>query len=497
MGIRRFLALAVTALALVAVAPPGQAEPTGPTAPTATSDADNSITPRQARQIEKAQDWAHTDRAKSARWCRSGNDYRRISGKRSGGYLLSRQQWRTLGGRQFAPVPAKAPRFAQDYVAWKLVRRSGWDALSCLTGQWMKSVYVNRPGTKLGDILIPGTHDAGSAPIDVKAPCNPHFIYGSAAYLEAAKRRDACGVALLARTQSLNLGDQLRAGARYLDLRVGVPKRLAVTGPPIPKLGDPAKVPLVLHHEVVAQRLTRGLGQVVTFANNHPAEQLVLDFQHITLPEHPAAQQYYQRALVKLLTRWTPKPGQRTLCQLSYSRSVFPGADAKISQVRIGDAWRLRRNVVVVMDSDAMPDHSCFRDRDATLQSLWANTEDPDFLVSYNHDVTKRRKQLLDAGQCTTRDTDGNWCGLFVNQMQLSAQPATQAACLFSDTKPDLCSLFGFARLSNDRWPDLVRRWRMRQDLPMNIAMTDFFEHSKPSLVDTLIELNWRLLDRR
>lgn len=489
-------ALPVALVPAVSVAQPG-----------GRADADNGITARQARQIEKAQEWAATKRARSVRWCRSGNDYRRQSGDRSGAYLLTAGQWQRLGGDQFAARPAKAPRFAQDYVAWKLQRQSGPQSLTCLTGQWMQSLYVHRPGTRLGDILLPGTHDAGTAPIDVKAPCDPHFIYGSADYLELAKQRDPCGVAKLSRTQSLNLGDQLRAGVRYLDLRVGVPKRLAVTGPPVPKLGNPAKVPLVLHHEVVAQRLTRGLGQVITFANNHPAEQLVLDFQHLTFPDNPAARRYYQQALVKLLQSWTPEAGQRSLCQLSYNDRVFDVPDAKVSRVRIGDAWRLGRNVVVIVEPGGLPDRSCFRDRTKTLVSLWANTEDPDFLVSFNRQVTQQRKQVLAARPRDCYDPPnsapggrsnepGDWCGLFVNQLQLSAQAGTQAACLFSDTKPGICSLFGFARLSNDLWPDLVRRWRMQRDFPMNITITDFFEHSDPSLVDTMIELNWRLLDR-
>lgn len=507
---RLLLVLTAAALALAVAPASAVAQPDGTSGPLVTAgraDADNGISSAQARQLEKALVWAHTKRATSVRWCRSGNNYRRTSGGRSGAYLVTVGQWRSLGGRQFAARASKAPAFAQHYVAWKLHRRSGWDALSCLTGQWMESLYRNQPGTRLGDILLPGTHDAGTAPIDVKAPCNPNFIFGSAAYLETAKQRDPCGVAHLARTQSLNLGAQLRAGVRYLDLRVGVPKRLAITGPPIPKLGDPAKVPLVLHHEVVAQRLTRGLGQVITFANNHPAEQLVLDFQHLTLPDDPAARRYYQQALVKLLQSWTPKAGQRSVCQLSYNDRAFDVPDAKVSRVRIGDAWQLGRNVVVIVEPGGLPDRSCFRDRTKTLVSLWANTEDPDFLVSFNRHVTEQRKQVLagkprkcyhppNSAPDGRSNEAGDWCGLFVNQLQLSAQAGTQAACLFADTKPPICSLFGFSQLSNDRWPDLVRRWRLRLDFPMNITITDFFQRSDPSLVDTLIELNWRLLDR-
>lgn len=465
------------------------------------------LTNKQRDQVDRSRSWARTDRAKSARQCRSGNDYRREFGAKSGAYLMPLSTWRSLGGKQFGRLPLDAPKFAQDYIAWKLHKQSGWAHLGCLTGHWMQSMYVNKPKTTIGDILIPGSHDSATAPIDVDPPCNPEFIYGAAGYLDAAKQQNPCGVALLARTQSQDLGDQLRNGIRYLDLRIGVRRDQAITAPPVPKLGDPTKVPLVLHHEVIAQRLSKGLGQIINFANSHPAEQLVLDFQHVQFPTDPVVNRYYQDTLVKLLTDWTPKKGQRSLCDVAYSHKAFPVPDANLSGVAIGKAWNLAKNVIVIFPPGAMPSRSCFRDRQQMMVSLWANTEDPDFNISFNHEVTQERQDILSSKHPACYDPPnsapdgkaneaGDWCGLFVNQMQLSFQAATQANCLFSATPPKVCSLFELSQTINDRWPSLVRQWRMKQDLPMNITITDFFEHSDPSLVDTMIKVNWRVLDR-
>src|SRR5258708_6461052 len=59
--------------------------------------------------------------------------------------------------------------------------------------QWMFLLYDRIKDQKLGDIVIPGTHDSGSFSPDMVG---------------------------IARTQDHDLGQQLEGGIRYLDIRV-------------------------------------------------------------------------------------------------------------------------------------------------------------------------------------------------------------------------------------------------------------------------------------
>lgn len=63
---------------------------------------------------------------------------------------------------------------------------------------WMSHLAQKFPGAKLRDCMILGTHDSGSFSASPKIPCNS-----------------------VARTTRLSVYEQLKAGARYLDLRLG------------------------------------------------------------------------------------------------------------------------------------------------------------------------------------------------------------------------------------------------------------------------------------
>lgn len=98
-------------------------------------------------------------------------------------------------------------------------------------GEWMK--YVD-DGAKLTEIVIPGSHDAGTK-----------------------------GMMWMAETQDKSVADQLNAGSRYLDLRVKLKKDN-----------------LVINHTVVnGQKLSIVLKHIDTFLYNHPTETVLIDFQ--------------------------------------------------------------------------------------------------------------------------------------------------------------------------------------------------------------------------
>ncbi len=99
---------------------------------------------------------------------------------------------------------------------------------------WMGHI---RDDALLVDVVLPGSHDAGT-----------------------------CSINYLARTQGYSVETQLIMGARYLDLRVN-------------KTDDG----YYLYHAMFnGERLDTVLEAITTFLRAHPTETLVLDFQHFT-----------------------------------------------------------------------------------------------------------------------------------------------------------------------------------------------------------------------
>lgn len=450
----------------------------------------------RATKFVQSTRWARKSKASEARLCRSGNDYRRANGSGAfGAYSLTRSQWRRLGGKPFASRPDQASRRSQDLVARRLQSRSGWDALACPTRDWMRKLYSSAPKTPLAGMVIPGTHDSGSSRINVKAPCKPALIAGLPPIFEAAVSVNPCGVAKMARAQDQNLGDQLRSGNRYLDIRVGVPasKVLKPSEKPFPPAVDPLKVPLVLHHNVVSQPLLKGLRQVQKFANNHPMEQVVLDFQHVDLTGDKDVDEYYITALDGMLHQYAPGDTQ-SVCRSSWSSRKFPIADRKLgTSVPIEEAWRKNRNLLVLFPKSVMPDRSCYRNRDKSIISLWPNTEYPKRSTRDNKEWLSERAAKL-SGRSPCQDSNGYWCGLYVSQLQLTMQIETQTDCIF--TPKATCSLKYYSQLVNNDIAKKIRKWRLRDGLPMNIVMADFTNVSNPNIADAAIAANWVLINR-
>lgn len=98
--------------------------------------------------------------------------------------------------------------------------------------RWMESISDE---VRLRDIVIPGSHDAGSV-----------------------------GMSPLALTQNSTVRTQLAYGVRYFDLRVQ-------------KKGDEL---IIFHGPISGQPLKNVLASVKTFLDNSPSETLILDFQH-------------------------------------------------------------------------------------------------------------------------------------------------------------------------------------------------------------------------
>ncbi len=143
----RFTALAVPAAALVAaaaLAPSAQASPTAPAAAGASAaQSDGLPVPQrdlkryhlsktELNSIAKAKRWANGSKPRSVRQCESGGNYRINTGNGYyGAYQFAAGTWRGIGGGRYAAYPHKAPKWAQDHMAYRLWRKQGWGPWSC------------------------------------------------------------------------------------------------------------------------------------------------------------------------------------------------------------------------------------------------------------------------------------------------------------------------------------------------------------------------------
>lgn len=87
---------------------------------------------RHMKDIKKSSRWAKTRKARSVVRCESGGNYRISTGNGYyGAWQFDRGTWRSNGGGKFGSTANKAPKWAQDYVAWKTWRARGWQPWAC------------------------------------------------------------------------------------------------------------------------------------------------------------------------------------------------------------------------------------------------------------------------------------------------------------------------------------------------------------------------------
>jgi hypothetical protein len=102
-----------------------------------------------------------------------------------------------LGQREYKDPDAESP------VTLVITGSDSYGFITSLTfgpGNWMKKIYNVIKDRPIKHVIIPGTHDSGMSTI------SGHLLSG--------------GSALNTQTQALNSYDQLRAGARWFDLRI-------------------------------------------------------------------------------------------------------------------------------------------------------------------------------------------------------------------------------------------------------------------------------------
>ena len=87
---------------------------------------------KQLREVAKAKAWANGWKPRRVRQCESGGNYGINTGNgHYGAYQFAAGTWRGIGGGRYASYAHQAPKFAQDHMAYKLWKRSGWGPWGC------------------------------------------------------------------------------------------------------------------------------------------------------------------------------------------------------------------------------------------------------------------------------------------------------------------------------------------------------------------------------
>ena len=200
---------------------------------------------------------------------------------------------------------------------------------------WMSRNAALLSGRKLAQLILPGAHDAASYSLRPDSRACPSRIDVRASLV-------AFFMAARARAQDASIAAQLRAGVRYLDLRVCA-------------LRDPAgRTSYVTHHTFLGAPLGDVLDDVDAFTRAHPREIVILDFQDLNgfrPADRSALQAQLERRFGDRMLRTTANPAAATMAEV----------------------WKQGASLVVVMDA-AQPSPHIF-DRAAMLESRWFNAQ--------------------------------------------------------------------------------------------------------------------------
>ena len=301
------------------------------------------------------------------------------------------------------------------------------------TSSWVEDIFGQVGGdVALNQIAIPGTHDSATDLMTIDSP------------LSSAQPKIASfipGVVLRwGLTQDQSVGEQLRGGVRYLDIRAEHHEGKWMT-----------------FHGLISNPLPEVLAEIGEFATKHPKEIIIVDFQHIlgqtkTLP-----------SLVKMI-----------LNNDSLSKRLAGKNELSVSS-NLVDFWQRDKNVILLMTrlQDLSDESEYLWPR--TIENPWSNTRHTTKVID---DLTK---------QIVNRNTDL----LYVSQAVLTADPLM----MLTGWMRGVPSLKDMAvKWMNPELPSLIPKIAKRAldvGKNMNIVIVDFYQHSK--IVPLCLDINQKL----
>jgi hypothetical protein len=218
--------------------------------------------------------------------------------------------------------------------------------------RWMEQLAIHLASKTIRRVILPGSHDAGTASISSGSPLSP-----DAPDLPIPSAITAPVISAWSRAQSLHIGEQLQEGIRYFDLRVA-------------RNGSDGK--LYYAHSMFADNVLDSISQITAFLQSHQRELVILDFQHflnLSAEDHISLARALDSAFADLLV---PPP----------QAGVFPTLEF---------VWSRHQQVIIVYSnesggSEILATHTNFWSRNL-LSSKWAETPDPIKLHEYLRNV--------------------------------------------------------------------------------------------------------------
>lgn len=91
-----------------------------------------SLSPNELREINKSKRWATRPKPRSVVVCESGGNYKINTGNGYyGAWQFDYGTWLDNGGGKFSRYAHRAPKFAQDWIAYQTWRSRGWQPWAC------------------------------------------------------------------------------------------------------------------------------------------------------------------------------------------------------------------------------------------------------------------------------------------------------------------------------------------------------------------------------
>jgi len=341
-------------------------------------------------------------------------------------------------------------------------------------------------GVRLGDLVLPGSHDSAAhaaalahpQPLPV-APDAPELLR------RHASRRWTRPVLNLTRrwavAQARSLGEQLRDGVRYLDLRVCR----------APEPSAPERHELFFCHAILAERVADGLAQIGAFVREHPREVVVLDFNHF----YDVDERHVEAAI---------DGSHQHLCHLllsEFGSALCPRERAtSLSDLSLADMWRHDESVVVLYGHAPTVERQPHLWPQSCIESPWPDTRHTRQLVQRLDQSLDRRQRdrlhvlqgVLTPSHATVAASLLPWRSRDPPPPEPSPSlPAAEPQRVRSRSANGLKSLHAVARLATPLIVScLASRWGLHPNL--NIVIVDFYDMHESAFIDTILALNER-----
>lgn len=311
---------------------------------------------------------------------------------------------------------------------------------------WMQALSTYIAEKSLNEIVIPGTHDSATNLISFSSKVAqeqdvPHWLnklrYIGVGFIPTAV------IAKWSKTQDRTIKQQLMDGIRYLDLRV--------------VYRDSNKSYYTVHG-LYSEKIDDVLRQVKEFADRHPREIIILDFNHLYNMKPKVDSSRHTGLINKIKNAFGDKLAPNTFGP----------------KTKIGDFWKEGYQIVVLYQNKNLVQQNDFLWPQSYISSPWPNKQS-----------VKELKPVLDKKLENWNNTD-NKDRLFVLQCILTPNGNTikSAFVPFSKAPKNIKAFTNPVKANIKNWLD---EWQ-NKDYGMNIIILDFLDD--PTIIDQIIDLN-------